>query len=118
MSKQECFFEAEHCVENSRSMANYEGKVLVIAPQVLAEPYRTPKDQLFLAVGGFGCNPTSLGRKVMGNYLNDGTKGVHVRQDFLGVIKEEHLPEWAKEKLNELCQPQEQENSGHGMTQN
>lgn len=107
-----------HCIEKSRSEANYEGKVLVIAPQVLAEQYRTPDNQLFLAVGGFVCNPSSLGRKVMGNYLNDGTKGTHVRQDFLGVIKEEHLPEWAREKLNELCSPQEEQNAGMSMQQN
>ena len=111
-------FEAKHCVERSRADANFEGKVLIIDPYVLAEKYRTPEDQLFLASGGFGCNPASLGRKVMGNYLNDGTKGTHVRQDFLGVIKEECLPDWAREKLNELCSPKEEQSSGMSMEQN
>ena len=118
MSDKQGFFELKHCVENSRAEANYVGKVLVIAPHTLAENYRTPEDQLFLAVGGFGCNPSSLSRKVMGNYLNDGTQGTHLRQDFLGGIKEECLPEWAREKLNELCSPQEEQNSGMSIGKN
>ena len=111
-------FEAKHCIKESRSKADFEGKVLVIDPYVLADKYRTPEDQLFLATSGFGCSPTSLGRKVMGNYLNDGTKGTHVRQDFLGVIQDEYLPEWAREKLKELCPPQEEQDGGMGMEQN
>lgn len=118
MSNKQQFFESKHCVEKSRAEADYVGKVLVIDPHILEEKYQTPEDQLFLAVGGFGCNPSSLGRKVMGNYLNDGTKGTHVRQDFLGVIKEECLPEWAREKLNELCSSQEEQNGGMSMQQN
>ena len=109
------FFETKHCVERSRADADFEGKVLVIDPYVLADKYRTPEDQLFLATSGFGCNPSSLGRKVMGKYLNDGTRGAHVRHDFLGVMKEEFMPEWAREKLNELCPPQTEQSGGITM---
>ena len=108
-------FEAKHCIKGSRSEADYEGKVLIIDPYTLADKYRTPEDQLFLASSGFGCSPTSLGRKVMGNYLNDGTRGTHLRQDFLGVIRDEYLPDWAREKLQELCPKQAEENEGMSL---
>ena len=108
-------FEAKHCVKESRSKADYEGKVLIIDPYTLADKYRTPEDQLFLASSGFGCSPSSLGRKVMGNYLNDGTRGTHLRQDFLGVIQDEYLPDWAREKLKELSPKQIEENVGMTM---
>lgn len=111
-------FEAKHCIKESRTKADFEGKVLVIDPYVLADKYRTPEEQLFLATSGFGCSPTSLGRKVMGNYLNDGTRGTHVRQDFLGVIQDEYLPDWARKKLNELNSPQEKQSGGMGMELN
>ncbi len=111
-------FEAKHCVKGSTSDTDYEGKVLVINPHTLKDEYRTPENQLFIATSGFGCSPSSLGRKVFGHYLNDGEKGVLMRQDFLGVIQEKHLPKWAREKVNELCPPQTEENYGMGMEQN
>lgn len=105
-------FEAKHCVKGSRSDADYEGKVLIIDPYTLADKYRTPEDQLFLATSGFGCSPSSLGRKVMGNYLNDGTRGRHMRQDFLGVIQDEYLPDWARERLEEMRSSKQEQSEG------
>ena len=94
---------------------DYEGKVLVLNPYTLADEYQTPEDQLLLATSGFGCNPSSLGRKVFGTHLNDGERGTYMRHDFLGVIQDEYLPEWAREKLNELCPPQTEQNGGISM---
>lgn len=36
------------------------------------------------------------------------------REDFAGILKDEYLPDWAREKLNEL-QPEESESPGMMM---
>ena len=87
---------------------NYTGKVCVLKGTALSEDYRKPEFQLFLAQSGNGCRPDAIGTKVFGKFLADGDKGTFLRTDFIGVIKDECLPEWAAEKLAEL-QPNENE---------
>lgn len=41
--------------------------------------------------------------------LGDGEKTRWNRADFLGVLDEQHLPDWAAEKLAELRTPQHQQ---------
>lgn len=92
-------FDKGHCTGKNE---DYTGKVLVLKPTVLKDEYKTPDFQLFLADGGFGCSPTARGRAVYGQFLKDGEHTVYNRQDFLGMLKDEHLPEWAREKLAEF----------------
>ena len=68
---------------------------------------------MFLAEGGFGASPNSRGRKVYGCFLKDGEKTYYNRDEILGVLKEEFLPEWAAEKLAEMENPAEE---SAGMT--
>lgn len=93
---------------------DYAHRVLVVKPDWLSEPYKKPEHQLFYATGGFGCHPDSLGWKVMGRFLFDGEQATLSRADFLGVLKDEFLPEWAEEKLKEL-QPQDEQQDGPTM---
>lgn len=95
-------FDRSHCHSETEGELNYTGQVLVIRPNVLKDAYKTPEDQLFLAEGGFGCSPHSRGRKVFGIFLKDSEKTHFYREDFLGILKDEHLPEWAAEKLAEM----------------
>lgn len=92
-------FDKNHCTGKNE---DYTGKVLVLKPTILKDEYKTPDFQLFLAEGGFGCSPTARGRKVYGRFLKDGEETHYDRQDFLGVLKDEHLPEWVREKLAQL----------------
>lgn len=92
----------------------FEGKVLVLKPTILKDEYKTPDFQLILAESGFGCSPTARGRAVYGQFLKDGEETVYNRQDFIGVLKDEHLPDWAREKLAELQAPFQ--DSGQEMT--
>ena len=103
-------FSGEHIVQTDEPQ-DYTGKLLIIRPDVLKEESRTPENQLFLASGGFGCSPDKVGRKVMGQFLIDGEKTHFYRQDFIGVIADEHIPDWAREKLSELSNEQEQTQS-------
>lgn len=95
-------FDTSHCESEQTGEIDYTGKVLVLKHSVLKDEYKTPENQLFLAKGGFGCSPNSRGRKVFGEFLNDGEDTHFCREDFLGAIKEECLPDWAKERLSEI----------------
>lgn len=108
-------FDASHCESEKDGQLDYEGKVLVLRGDVLKDRYKTPEDQLFLADGGFGCRPNSRGRKVFGKFLKDGEDTHFYREDFAGILKDEYLPDWAKEKLNELQPPEEPEGPGMMM---
>ncbi len=92
---------------NPTGNLDFEGKVMVLKPTVLADEYKTRDDQLFFAIGGFGCRPNARGQKVMGQFLNDGEKVNFYRLDFLGEAKKELLPTWATEKLAEITAKRE-----------
>ena len=94
-------FGPEHCA-NSQHVQDYEGKVLVLGPDTLRESCWSPRDQLWVAEGGFGCSPTATGRAVYATCLGDGEQARWNREDFTGVLDEQHLPDWAREKLEEL----------------
>ena len=91
-------FEGKHCTAEE----DYRGQVVVIRPDVLADEFKTPENQLFYAEGGNGCRPDSLGTKVFGQHLNDGEKGYYRRAEIVGVLSDEHLPDWAREKVEAI----------------
>ena len=94
-------FGAEHCV-GDRAEQDYTGKVLVLSPDVLREQYWGQDYQLLYARSGFGCEPHSSGRAVFATCLSDGETARWNREDFIGVLDEKYLPDWAREKLEEL----------------
>lgn len=107
-------FDDSHC-KGQEGELDYTDQVVVLSPFSLKDKYKTPDYQLFLATGGFGCSPTARGRKVFGIFLKDGESAQFQRSDFIGVIKEEFLPEWAVEKLRELSPPEEGTSEGMQM---
>ncbi len=102
-------FSGKHIIQSDEPQ-DYIGRLLIIKPEVLKEEFRTPENQLFLASGGFGCSPASSGRKVYGQFLNDGEKTHFYRSDFIGIVSNEYIPEWAKEKMEQI-QQQEQKSA-------
>ncbi len=96
-------FDKSHCTDED----NYEGQVLVIKPSTLKDEFKTTDFQLFLAVTGFGCYPDTMGTSVSGIFLKDDDRASFSRHDFIGVIKDEYLPEWAQEKLKQFEAPEE-----------
>lgn len=105
-------FDASHCVPDD-SQQDYTGKVVVINPHILKDDYKTPEDQLFFVEGGFGARPNSRGRKVFGKFLKDDISTHYFREDIIGVLKSEYLPQWAWEKLAQWENPAEE---SAGMT--
>lgn len=103
-------FSGKHIVQSDEPQ-DYTGKLLILRDTSLKEEHRTSENQLFLADGGFGCSPTASGRKVYGQFLSDGEKTQFYRQDFIGVIADEHIPDWARGKLEQLTAEREQAQS-------
>ena len=94
-------FDHTHC-EPGTDKLDFEGKVVVLSTDTLKESCWSQRDQLWLATGGFGCRANSSGRAVFATCLGDGEETRWNRTDFSGVLKEELLPDWAREKLLEL----------------
>ena len=99
-------FDQKHC-EPNRSEQDYTGKVLVLSSSALKEECWSPQNQLWLAQNGFGCSPTAFGRAVYGVCLGDGEYARWDRQDFIGVLKDEFLPDWARESLKQYQRPEQ-----------
>ena len=100
-------FGAEHCV-GDRAEQDFTGKVLVLSPDTLKESCWSQADQLWYAHDGFGCRPHAIGRSVRCTCLGDGEMTRWNRHEFIGVLDEKHLPDWAREKLVELTAPRQE----------
>lgn len=90
---------------NSADNIDFENKLMVLKPINLSDAYKNPDNQMVYCTGGFGCSPTARGRKVFGIFLKDGEKCQYHREDFIGELKPEFMPDWTKEKLKELQSP-------------
>ena len=101
-------FGAEHCV-GDRAEQDFTGKVLVLSPDTLKESFWSQENQLWYAHDGFGCSPHAIGRSVRCTCLGDGEMTRWNRDEFIGVLDEQFLPEWAQEKLAELTAPRQEE---------
>ena len=99
-------FNYSHC-----SMGMYDedvdGKVLVMNPSTLKESCWSQENQLWLATGGFGCDPKGRGRAIFATCLADGERTRWNRGDFVGVLDAQYLPKWAKQKLEALTAPEQ-----------
>ena len=101
-------FDQRHCEPDSREL-DYTGKILVLSTDTLREACWSPQNQLWLAESGFGCSPTARGRSVLCVCLGDGEQTRWNRNDFIGVLKDEYLPDWAKESLKQYQRPEQAE---------
>lgn len=94
-------FTQEQCILIDHNM-NLENKIAVLRQSSLRPEYHTGDKQLVLITGGFGASPNSRGRAVFTTNLYSGKQARWNREDILGVLKPEHMPQWAKERLSQL----------------
>ena len=104
-------FGAEHCV-GDRAEQDFTGKVLVLSPDTLKESCWSQENQLWYAHDGFGCSPHAIGRSVRCTCLSDGEMTRWNRDEFVGVLDEKFLPDWAKESLSQFQQEEAAESPG------
>lgn len=72
----------------------YEGKFVIITPEFFKPEFRSAKYQLFLAKGGFGCDPTKMGNAVFGSDCEETYR--QERYNILGVATEDAIQAWEK----------------------
>lgn len=108
-------FGPEHCSAGMYD-GDVKGKVLVLSTDTLLEQFWSQENQLWLANGGFGCDPKARGRAIHATCLGDDETVFWNRNDFTGVLDEQYLPEWAREKLQTLRAPKQEHIATSGMT--
>lgn len=85
-----------------REDMHIDNQVVVIRPERLRPEYRTAVNQLVLAKSGFGTSAYSRGRAVFTLNLYTGEESRWNREDFMGLMKPEHMHVWAQEKLGQF----------------
>lgn len=104
-------FTLELC-DQIKSDTELENTVAVIKPESLRPEYRTADKQLVYVTGGFGARGNSRGRAVYTTNLYSEKNSRWNRDDILGVLSLEQMPEWAKKRFNEIetkqkrCEPE------------
>lgn len=99
-------FDNSYCLPDGKN-DDYTGKYLILNPNKLSPAYKSEENQIYKATGGFGCDPNSRGRKVFATCVSDGEKSTWYREDFLGIANYDLLPEWAKDKIDEMEQSEQ-----------
>ena len=102
-------YDITHCESEKDERLDYTDRLLIINARMLDDECKTSDNQLFYATGGNGCRPNARGRKIFGRFLNTGEETYYYRDKFIGAIKDEYIPEWAKEKLEEFNATAEEE---------
>ena len=100
-------YDGSQCDSERSGQLDYTDRILVLNPSVLKDECKTPQNQLFYATHGNGCRPDSLGTKVFGFHVSDGEKTYYRRDEFIGALKEEFIPEWAKGNTPKHLEPDE-----------
>ena len=85
-----------------KSEDSIKNKVVVIRADVFKPEYQIATMQLQLCTGGFGCEPNSRGSACFCTNLYSGKESRYERRDILGIIEKDKLPEWAKQRLDEV----------------
>lgn len=106
-------FQSSHC--DRKDGVDLLNKLLVLNPDILKDEYKKPEHQLFYTTGGNGCHARGIGRKIYGFFLKDGKETYYQRSDFIGILKDEFLPEWAIRNFQTLNNIIEQQNDGMEM---
>lgn len=107
-------FDYTHCLSDTVKQ-NFDGKVIVLRADGIKENCLNQQSQLWLCTGGFGARPDASGRAVFAINLADGENARLNRTDFVGVLAEANLPDWAVEKLAALKPPEQEQTNSPAM---
>ena len=94
-------FTHKDCTETGYAMPIAD-KVIVLKLSSLPQEYQDVRHQLYFCTGGNGSNPNPIGRSIFTVSLAEGEKIRWNRNDVLGVLKPELLPDSAKLHLSQI----------------
>ena len=80
---------------------SFVGKIIVIRPQSLSPEYRNEQYQIVRCTGGNGAKADGLGTSVFCTEMFTGEDMKYRRANVMGILKEEHYPDWLKNKLKD-----------------
>lgn len=87
--------------------SNFMGQVVAVKPDSLRYEYRRIDRQLVYVDGGSGARKDARGSAVFGINLFTGKRaGRWERWDIMGVVRPEHIPDWAKTRLQMIAREQ------------
>ena len=87
-----------------KGASDYTGRIMIIRPEYFSSRSFTPDEQLFLAQSGPGCDPKEYGGAVNGVFLYDREEASVTSDCFLGAMREEHIPMWAREARDDISE--------------
>ena len=79
-----------------------KNKVIVLKLDIFKPEYQNATSQLQLCTGGFGAEANSRGSACFCTNLYSGKEHRYERQDVIGIVDKEQLPQWAKDRLEEV----------------
>lgn len=85
----------EHC-NPLDSVPTLAGEIVVQSVDVLFPEYRNASNQIYLATAGNGCRGDARGSAVYAVNLYSGERTRLERYDLIGILRKEHIPNWAK----------------------
>ena len=91
-------------VSVDKDVSDYTGRIMIIRPEFFTPSNCTPENQLFLAQSGKGCDPTEYGGAINGILLYDREETTITSDNFLGAMREEHIPNWAREAREDIAE--------------
>lgn len=94
---------------DTANISDYAGRVMIIRPDYLKPDMRTPENQLFLAQLGTGCDPKKYGKQIIGVFLYDREEAAIHSDNFLGAMKEEYIPTWAREAREDIAEEEQED---------
>lgn len=94
---------ADMCFQNDYGKS-VEGKVVAVKAEVLKPEFRSCEHQLIYVTGGNGAKANPRGNACFHINLYSGEEGRWERYDIQGEVKPECLPQWAKNRLDNIQQ--------------
>lgn len=88
-------FTKKHC-NPLDSVPTLAGEIVVQSVDVLFPEYRNASNQIYLATAGNGCRGNVRGSAVYAVNLYSGEHTRLERYDLIGILRKEHIPNWAK----------------------
>ncbi len=99
-------------------MMSYKGRLLVLRPYSLREPFKSSEYQYIVADSGFGCERGKKGDKIFGSFLEDGESVCVLRRMVYGIADETRLSSRTLEKWEARKRMRQEPVCEQGMEQN
>lgn len=78
------------------------GKVIALKLNSLRREYQSADSQLCYVTGGNGARPNSIGRKIFITNLYTGEHYFTVRENIMGIVNKNKIPDWAIKNLKSI----------------